>query len=177
MPLAGDRVDRQSAPSAGVRNGAARCDDYPVVLGFTADLQGAGLGGGTVRNKRDVLRIPAFVVRGDRQPRLPRSPVAQGLAHHSFLGAQITVLCARIVLDEVGDHSRGIQRTWVHLPAPPSAVFDLPLCHQRRIVRSGMRIWRNVARTDLVFSQVLDHPVPLGWLAMPMAKTRAATRR
>ena len=31
--------------------------DYPVVLGFVADLQGGGLGGGTVRNIRDVLRM------------------------------------------------------------------------------------------------------------------------
>ena len=31
--------------------------DYPVVLAFVADLQGAGLGGGTVRNVRDVLRM------------------------------------------------------------------------------------------------------------------------
>ena len=31
--------------------------DYPVVLAFVADLQGAGLGSGTVRNIRDVLRM------------------------------------------------------------------------------------------------------------------------
>jgi hypothetical protein len=31
--------------------------DYPVVLAFVADLQGAGLGAGTVRNIRDVLRM------------------------------------------------------------------------------------------------------------------------
>jgi glycosyltransferase involved in cell wall biosynthesis len=122
-----------------------------------------------------VQGIPAYVVLGD-ESRVFLDPLwHRDLRHHSYLGAEITVLCPRIVVTDVPDHLEEFTEpgfTFLPLPAPCST---LRYVATGRLAKAAVRIWRRVGRADLVFSQVVDHPIPLGWMAMPMAKLRGAT--
>ncbi|MEO7370494.1 MAG: glycosyltransferase family 4 protein [Ilumatobacteraceae bacterium] len=122
-----------------------------------------------------VQGIPAYVVQG-QEGRVYIDPLwHRDLRHHSFLGAEITVLCPRIVVTRVAGHLEEFAEpgfTFLPLPAPCST---LRYFATGRILKAALAIWRGVGSADVVFSQVVDHPIPLGWMAMPMARLRGAT--
>jgi glycosyltransferase involved in cell wall biosynthesis len=122
-------------------------------------------------NYLHVTGIPALRVPGDPTIHLDAS-WARDLAHHTYLGERITVLCP---IGEAGvvppSHVPFTDPRFTFVALPDHA-GTLQYVAGGRLFRAIARIWRETGRADLIFAGLVEHPIPLGWFAFPIARLR-----
>jgi glycosyltransferase involved in cell wall biosynthesis len=94
------------------------------------------------------------------------------ITHHRYMARSVTVACPIVDVDEAPAGSAPVDDpvfTFVPLSTAKTTVgFFL----KGFPVRLAARAWNLMRKGDLVFGAVVEHPLPFGWIVLPLARLR-----
>jgi glycosyltransferase involved in cell wall biosynthesis len=122
-----------------------------------------------------ITGIPASRLRNRATVYLDAS-WARDLAHHTYLGDRITVLCPITETDAAPAGYVPFTDDRFEFVALPERTGTVRYLVEGRLARAVARMWRELGRADVMFAGLVEHPVPLGWFAFPMARLRRVVR-
>jgi len=118
-----------------------------------------------------ITGLPAIRLHGDSTVYLDAS-WERDLSHHTYLGERVTVLCPQIEVASIPPgHVPFTGENFEFVPLPGHA-GTLRYIATGRLVRAMARTWAELASADIMFASLIEHPLPFGWFAFPMAWLR-----
>lgn len=115
--------------------------------------------------------IPAFVTPADGSVYL--DPLwARDLSRHTYFGSQVRVLCPVVEVDEAPPGTVRFEQAGVEFAFLPHATSIVRYLLSGGWFRALWRQWRHLRWPNVVFMGFVEHPIPYGWTAAPMAWVR-----
>lgn len=96
------------------------------------------------------------------------------ITHHGYMAERIVVCCPIVEAAKAPDGTEEVRDPAMAFEPLPVAKSTAGFLLRALPIRLAVRMWRMMQPGDLVFAAVVEHPVPYGWIALPLARLRGA---
>lgn len=96
------------------------------------------------------------------------------ITHHGYLAGHILVCCPIVEAARAPAGTVPVSDPSMTFHPLPVATSTAGFFLRGLPVRLALHMWQTIKPGDLVFGAVVEHPVPYGWIALPLARLRGA---
>lgn len=96
------------------------------------------------------------------------------ITHHGYMARRIVIACPIIDVEVPPEGTVPVTDPVFSFAPLPTAKSTLGYLLRALPLRLAARAWQLMHKGDLVFGAVVEHPIPYGWIVLPLARLRGS---